>query len=104
MPKDDAQPAPHSKSRLIERKPNGDVFWELEKIDPNDPIPGVVKLHQSQPQPQPNRGMEFHFIPQPWHGSEKLPASRRVLLSPNGTPLRTAFVGKRPDGPRHVSQ
>lgn len=39
MPKDDAAPAPGSKSRLSDRKPNGDVYWELEKIDPNEPIP-----------------------------------------------------------------
>jgi arylsulfatase A-like enzyme len=41
MPKNDAAPAPNSKSRLIERKPNGDVYWELEKIDPKEPIPEI---------------------------------------------------------------
>ena len=39
MPQHDAAPAAGSKSRLLERKPNGDVYWELEKIDPNEPIP-----------------------------------------------------------------
>lgn len=39
LPTDDATPAPGSKSRLIERKPNGDTYWELELIDPKAPIP-----------------------------------------------------------------
>ena len=41
LPQDDAAPAPGSQSRLIERKPNGDVYWELEKIGADDPIPEI---------------------------------------------------------------
>ena len=39
LPPSDALPAPGSKARLIERKPDGRVFWELEEIGENDPIP-----------------------------------------------------------------
>tara|TARA_R110002096_G_scaffold4501_32_gene21270 strand:+ start:2185 stop:3666 length:1482 start_codon:yes stop_codon:yes gene_type:complete len=41
LPKDDAKPAPGSKSRLLELREDGKVFWELEEIRPNDPIPEI---------------------------------------------------------------
>lgn len=41
LPKNSAAPAPGSKTRLIERKPNGDFYWELEKIEPTDAIPEI---------------------------------------------------------------
>ncbi|MEM0896626.1 MAG: sulfatase [Verrucomicrobiota bacterium] len=39
LPKNDAKPAPGSKSRRIELMDDGRVFWELEEIKPGDPIP-----------------------------------------------------------------
>ncbi|MEM1295433.1 MAG: sulfatase [Verrucomicrobiota bacterium] len=41
LPKNEAKPAPGSKSRLLELREDGKVFWELEEIRPNDPIPEI---------------------------------------------------------------
>ncbi len=41
LPGSDAEPAPGSKARLLERKADGRVFWELEEIGANDPIPEI---------------------------------------------------------------
>ncbi|MEM9722987.1 MAG: sulfatase [Bacteroidota bacterium] len=41
LPQEDASPAEGSKARLIERKPDGRVFWELEEIGVGDSIPEI---------------------------------------------------------------
>ncbi len=41
LPKSEAKPAPGSKSRLLELKEDGRVFWELEEIPANAPIPEI---------------------------------------------------------------
>lgn len=40
LPKSSAAPAPGSRSRLIEIKPDG-IYWELEKIDAKADLPGI---------------------------------------------------------------
>ena len=41
MPKNDAKPAEGSKSRLIEIRDDGKVYWELEPIGDDEPIPEI---------------------------------------------------------------